>query len=235
MERRIAGVNYKKVLEAEFKKGTLLRYAKGDFIKADDEEFEGEPGIFLIKRGYLKTYSLNNRGDQFIHMILVPGDFFPLTWLFSPPQPRKKYFMEVIEPTTVYRLPVTALAQSAKTSHLICHSLLSQTLEQVEIYGQRIDSLIYKYASERLISRLLFLAIRMGKKEGDKITLIPQITQRDLASSINMVRESLNREFDKLLVKGLVGYEDQHIVIYDIQKLEHELARTLGKETKVPS
>jgi CRP-like cAMP-binding protein len=107
----------------------------------------------------------------------------------------------------------------------VTRAVLVKTVKQFTIYADRIDNLEYKYARERVVYRLLFLASRFGEKQADgSYVLTAPISQQVIASSINLSRESVSREFDRLQRHELVEFNNERcIVVKNVQHLCNEL------------
>jgi CRP/FNR family transcriptional regulator, cyclic AMP receptor protein len=201
-----------------FARGSIRRYTKSELIL---QAHEAPDAVYSIADGYVEAYSINNRGERYVHLILKKGEIFPLWWVFEV-VPQNIYY-QAVNDTTLHCLPRENLLSELQTNQTLAFQFLQTTLQQLKIYEDRIDNLEYKYASERLVYRLLFLAYRFGERSNGQITLKPLITQQMIASSVNLSRESVAREMEKLHRKGLIEYRDKHIVITDVKRLGSEL------------
>jgi CRP-like cAMP-binding protein len=84
-------------------------------------------------------------------------------------------------------------------------------------------NLEYRTVRERLISFLLTMSIRFGKKTIMGTTINVPLRQQDIASSINASRETTSRELTALEKKGLITTPGL-IVLRDIEKLKSHLS-----------
>lgn len=100
---------------------------------------------------------------------------------------------------------------------------LSQTVNIISVYTQRIQTLEYRSARERVIAELIYLAERFGERHGKEIIVNAPITHQDIADSINMSRETASRALGLLFEEGLMGQKDHLFVIKDIHKLQAAL------------
>src|SRR3990167_10660169 len=62
---------------AHFSDGLLMHPGKGEVIIQGDEE---PKGIFLIKSGFVKAYSISRHGQSSLLLIHKTGEFMPLPW-----------------------------------------------------------------------------------------------------------------------------------------------------------
>jgi len=62
---------------AHFSDGFLMHFTKGEVIIQGDEEPEG---VYLIKSGFVKAYSISHDGHRNLLLIHKAGEFIPLPW-----------------------------------------------------------------------------------------------------------------------------------------------------------
>ena len=57
------------------------RYQRINFDKGQQIVHQGENSdtVYIIRRGYIRAYDLNDQGIEQVGWIGVPGDIFPLT------------------------------------------------------------------------------------------------------------------------------------------------------------
>jgi CRP/FNR family cyclic AMP-dependent transcriptional regulator len=200
-------------------------FANGQRFELAKDEIVIRPGddpshLYRIETGFVKVYFINREGEEYLHLIYGAGEIFPLAWIVN--RVRRNVFYETITPSVIMRISREEFMEKTATDPEMGFAVMQQAISQFNIYLDRIDNLEYKYARERLVYRLLFLAGRFGKKEGS-VFIVPYFTQQDLASSINLSRESAVRELNKLKNKGLIEYSSTSIVLKDIVALSHEI------------
>src|SRR5581483_319073 len=101
--------------------------------------------------------------------------------------------------------------------------IMNQTVNIVSVYTQRIQTLEYRTARERLLAELIYLAERFGERQGKEILINAPITHQDIADSINMSRETASRALELLFEEGLMGQEEHLFTVKDINKLQAQL------------
>lgn len=208
---------YKDALDAVFSKGPILSYAKGQKILGLDDNPDG---LYRIQSGAVKVYAVNAQGNQYVHIIYGVGELFPLPWILY--KQRRKVIYEALLPTTLQLIDRDVFIAHMHDTTDFAVATFAQVVQQFNIYADRVDNLEYKYASERLAYRLLFLTRRFGVKRQDSWVL-PGISQFEVANSINVTRETVSREFDKFRKRGMVDMEGKEIVIKDVVKLAAEV------------
>jgi len=201
-----------------YRAGNILRYRKGELVlhAEDDSAF-----IFYLESGFIKVYSTNDRGEEYILMVYGPGELFPLLWL--PRKARRNVHYQTLAPSTVLRARTEDLEAALREDAALSFEMIELATEQHGVFIDRINNLQYKFARERLVYYLLYLARRFGNLVDGSYEIGLRISQQVLASNINLSRESVGREMDRLERKGMVYLRGGHIVLKDIPALIGEL------------
>ncbi len=159
--------------------------------------------------------------------IYGPGDLLQLQHLVAKSRLDIEYY--ALSPAAVYKLPAELLVEAIGRQKDLANDLLRLTILQSELQAKRIENLSYRFASDKLIYRILHLAERFGVMREESVYIQIPITHRELGMFINMARESVSREMQKLIDKDLIKYERQRITILEPEQLIaalHETIRT---------
>lgn len=181
-----------------------------------------DPGVHYIDTGFVKVYSISDQGEEYVHVVMGPGDVYPLVWAYLAIQPDIYY--EALTDCLIWRVSKEQFTRSVKTDAAVSYAMAQHLARQLFIYSDRVDNLEYKKPSERLAYRLLFLASRFGVKQGKNILIDANITHEVIANSINLARETVSREFERFARKGLVKRVDHKIIIKDTERLNDQLS-----------
>ncbi|HET9174626.1 MAG TPA: Crp/Fnr family transcriptional regulator [Candidatus Saccharimonadales bacterium] len=199
-----------------FQGGPHMVYHKSDVILRGD--FPADR-LYYIESGYVKAYSLNDRGEEYVHLLYGPGDIFPLIGLIN--NTVRDIFYESLDTAQLFSYQKDSLHELLETHPTLTKEMLHQSLRQLTIYGDRLDNLEYKYTQERLAYRIILLISRFGEHQRSTnryIVAIP-LSQQVLASSINASRESVNRELERMARKGIITYNRHTIVVNNFDAL----------------
>ena len=212
------------VIRRIFTRGQPLTFKKGEHIIAQESQPDG---VYFISTGYIKIYSISSSGDEYIHIIYGSGEIFPLVWVYLGIHPDALYY-EALSDCVVWRMSREWLLHFITTRPHIAYALSIQLAHQFRILGDRVDNLQYKRASERVAYRVLFLASRFGVKNGKGIIIDPPITHEIFANTINLARESVSRELERLEHEGVICREGHRILIHDAEKLAGFISRRIN-------
>lgn len=207
--------NAARSLLIEFKKGRHIVFGNHELILRAGE---APMGVFYLAKGFVKVYSISEHGAENIHIIYKNGEVFPLIWAFK--NLIRSVFYESLGESELYLLPHDDFLSLTKTSSNFSRGLLEKTIEQFYVYADRLDNLEYSDARERIAYRILFLAGRFGKKQAKTFIIEAPITHQHIAESINLARETVSREIEKLERDGILSHQKRRLVINDVEKLE---------------
>lgn len=204
---------------AHFRDGFLATFSKGTVIIHGYEEPQG---VYLIKSGFVKAYSISPDGHSNLLMIHKKGEFIPLPWALEGVH-KPGMFYEAISDVMVLRASKDNLRVAMDGNAWLAQEVLSQTVNINNVYAQRIQTLEYRSARNKVISELIHIAERFGEKRGREILINAPITHQDIADSINMSRETASRTLQLLFEEKLMGQEDHRFTVKDIGKLRRTL------------
>lgn len=209
-----ASKNQHTSLVEAFQQGTPLTYKKGEFIIRPGENPQG---VFYIVEGLVKAYDITKYGEENLLIIRKTNEIFPLIW--SVTGEGRHVIYEALSAVKVLRLEQKKYLDLLKQNPNILPPLLDIILEMYRIHSERIINLEYRSVRERLISFLLIMGQRFGKKTRDGIYIEAPLKQQDIASSINATRETTGRELAQLIRKQLISNKQSHITIKDETRL----------------
>lgn len=201
-----------------FHHGTHLAYKKGEFIIRPGEV---PSGIFYIESGLVKAYDITKYGEENLLIVRKAHEIFPLIWAITGQERHVIY--EAIAPTNVWRLDRKQYLKFIEEHNEVLAPLLDMTVEMYRIHSERIINLEYRSVRERLVSFLITMANRFGRKTAKGLLIDVPLKQQDIASSINASRETTSRELTALERKGLLSNEQSLLIIKDLETLRSYL------------
>jgi CRP-like cAMP-binding protein len=201
-----------KLLASFFKlRGKLLTYKKGRRLPAGDISDK----VIYVKSGYLSAQSATqpSRTRARAYYTFGPGDIMEFrTLVIRDPQ---ELTYSALTNVVVYVVSKDVVWRNIRESTELAMALAGEVILQNDLLTKRVENLSYRYASDKLIYRILNLAGRFGAPKAGQIYIRIPVTHRQLGMFINMARESVSREMEKLVSRKLIDYERQHITILD--------------------
>lgn len=198
-----------------FYSGRKLRFDKGEILLRAGET---PRGVYLIETGYVKAYSLAKDGTEHTYVMYEPGDIFPVIWIIKDAV--RNVYYQATAPATVWIVPKDEFKDFVSKSAQVAMILLEQTTDMFRLYAGRLDNLMYSNSYERTAYRILSVMDRLGRQVGDEWIITAPITHQDIASSVNLTRETVSRCMQRLKRKGYIeSTGDRHLVIKDVNGL----------------
>ncbi len=215
----LAKQNGKQSLIADFfSQSKPFRFRREEIVLRPDYI---NPGVNYLEKGNVKVYSITEDGYENIHLIFKPGEIFPLLWVFRGVN--REVYYEALDEVVIRRVTKEAFLDFLKENPDALLELIDEILTVSNVYVSRIQDLEHMKSYPRLISRLISLSERFGKRSGGKIIIDVPLTHHDISDSINMTRETTSREMEELIRKKLISYKKRIITIRDMAKLKKEL------------
>lgn len=205
-------------------KGDRQRLPKGHSIQFVDEQMF----VSLLRTGYIKRYIITQDGSESIQVIYGPGDIFPLTPMYKLLFNKNlSYGDEVIHYKTMTAVDVRHIGPTLLQKELASNPSLYRDLFYVAGMRlrsniQRLDNVSLRVAHRRVAHQLLYFADAFGETTPAGIRLLVPLTQDDMASVLNLARETVSLSLGRLREKGLIE-TDRFITIFDIAKLKQEI------------
>jgi|SRR5665213_2480097 len=204
---------------AHFSDGHLMKFSKDEVVI---NGFEEPDGVFLIKSGFVKAYSISRDGHHNLLLIHKSGEFIPLPWALDGAH-TTGLFYEAMTDVKILRTGKDKLRSTMGNNSWLSQEVLNQTVNIITIYTKRIQTLEYRSARERVVAELIYLAERFGVRHGDEILINAPITHQDIADSINMSRETASRALELLFEEGLMGQLDHLFTVKNVEKMQKAL------------
>ena len=201
-------------LKALFYSHTRIQYKKGETIIRPEDE---PSGVYLIEWGFVKAYSMTKYGEENLLLVRGAGSLFPLIWAFTGEHRNVTY--EAMEETSLWRVSKSDYLEFLHKNPESYPVILDMAIEAYRLHSERVMTLSYRTARERIVSFLLLTANRFGVEKDGKIIVNAPFRQTDIASSVNATRETTSRELNAMRKKKLISTKNGHICIEDIESL----------------
>lgn len=198
-----------------FHQGTRLAYKKGEFIIRPGE---APTSVFYIEEGLVKAYDISKYGEENLLIIRKSHEVFPLIWAITGQE--RHIIYQALDNVTVWRVSRDDYLKELHNNPNLLPPLLDMVTEMYRIHSERIINLEYRTVRERVISFLLTMSQRFGRKVDGGILIDVPLRHQDIASSVNASRETSSRELGRLERQGLISNSQLSILIKDPEKLK---------------
>lgn len=205
-------------IDTHFSDGVLSKFLKGETIISGLDE---PKSVYLIKSGFVKAFTVTKAGQENLLLIHDRGEFIPLSWALDGTH-TEGLFYEAMSDVTVLRTSKEKLRVAMNTNLWLSQEILRQSLNIIAAYAQRIQTLEFRTARQRLVAELLSLTEMFGKTLGGRVVIDAPITHQDIADSISMNRETASRALGLLFEEGLVEQTDHLFTVNGLANLEKQ-------------
>jgi len=199
-----------------FSEGSVMNFTKDQTIM---HGFNEPDGVYLIKEGFVKAYSISEAGLGNLLLIHAATEIIPIPWALDGMNVTGLSY-EAMSDVTVIKSSKDKLREAMGRNQWLSEEILSQSVNLIALYTQRIQTLEFRSARGRIIAELVHLEERFGKRQGSSVIIDAPVTHQDIADSINMSRETASRALELLFKEGLVGQKDHLFTIPDSKKLK---------------
>ncbi len=196
-----------------------LSFKKGELIlRAGDKP----PGIFYLKKGYTRLYSLSKDAQELTLIIFKAGNLFPLMWTLNDTP--NMYYLEAMTAVEIHQAPREKFLNFIKNDNELLFELTRRILMRFGGILNRMEYAIFGHAHSKVASIILICAERFGIQSKQDIIIQVPLTHQDIANLIGIARETVSIEMEKLQKKGLIDHQRKYLIIKNVRKLKEECA-----------
>jgi CRP-like cAMP-binding protein len=191
-----------------------LVFEKGQTVLLKDEI---PKGTYIIESGIIKTYTINEAGEERIVSIDTKGEDIPIGFTIGLVE-RCEYFYQAYTRCTVRVVPCNDYLQHLAENH---DSLYKRHIRITKILLtnlRHIEALEQSKASEKVARTLLYMAETLGSTFPNKTIRKLSITQQEIANALGLTRETAGIMLKKLELKKLLIHSRNTYVLY-VEKL----------------
>jgi CRP/FNR family cyclic AMP-dependent transcriptional regulator len=187
------------------------RYRRGAAIRRDGD---ARDALVVLGRGRVKASLASPTADgELIVGLLGSGEVFGEPSLFDGEA--KVMSAVALADTEVLFVPRRELLAIIEKTPAIALGLLESVCEKLRLAADMSVSIRYLDVQARFYRRLQYLGRYDAHDDGDGIRIQHALSQRELADSIGVSREALNKLFGEWKRAGLVAYGRGYIVVKD--------------------
>jgi CRP-like cAMP-binding protein len=179
-------------------------------------------GVYQIQSGQVKLTAISANGDEVVINTFKPGAFFPVGWAINDTP--NNYFYQAAENTQLKKSPKEEFLSLLSDNPDIVYDLMQRIYRGMDGLFMRLEYLMAGSAYTRVMTELLIMAKRFGRQQNNGVVL-EKITEKDIAAQTGITRETVSREFKKLIEQRLISFSQNQIEIMSISKLEQELSK----------
>jgi CheY-like chemotaxis protein len=171
--------------------------------------------IYLILKGVVKSYKLDERGKELTTALFKEDDLFGYT-SFTHNIPYQET-VRAIKDVELVGISKSELKNVINNNHRVALELLELLNGNITGIKEQLLQMAYSSVNKKTADTLLKFAKKLNTKPEDSI----KISRNDLASVAGIAKETLIRTISSFKKQGIIEVEGRNIRILDIQKLQN--------------
>ncbi len=198
----------KEFVDNIFTHTSIQPYKKNTTIVND---FEYPAGMYIVRKGFVKIYSVNPSGTEDIVFILGKGLFFGVTPIFN--NERFGIFATAITDCEIEVIPKDIIKNEMENSSEFNHAMVLHLAQMTKMLKIK----LLDFARKPLLERIVITLLSLDKKLDLNGTLA--FSREDLANYIGTAVESLVRQLKILKTNNLIIVKGRKITLIDYKGL----------------
>jgi CRP/FNR family transcriptional regulator, cyclic AMP receptor protein len=179
-------------------------------------EGDKRDAVFFIRNGVVKTFRVDENGNEQVLNLLQPGEMFPHVGFFDDgPYPSTA---EAIQETQLLVIRLDDFNELLMEYPRIAIKVMKIMGHKITQLAKRIQEFISEDVQHRIIHTLLRMAAKNISDDGSATIEMP-ITNQDLANMVGTSRETINRIFNQLKKEGIIEANRKRIYIPNVDEL----------------
>lgn len=175
--------------------------------------------FFLVKKGRIKLYKLNNLGKMFTLRMAVKDTILGEIPLFQDGERKYVFDALALEDTSVYAVDYAVLEEYLNNHPSLAVEILKQIMVLLRKQDSKIRDLLFYGKKGALYSILIRMSNSYGRRTPEGLEITKTFTNQEMATFTGMTRENLNRMLSELKREGVISFNEKNIVIKDIEYL----------------
>lgn len=202
-----------KVRMSEMMEYQLTPRYSGIYDQGDKAE-----AIYLLGRGSVKIGTVNEEGKEMIKHILHPEMIFGEMALVDHSKYRN-FAMSLNTEVGTFRISTRNFKRLMQANSQLSFQVLNMIGKRLQRAEDRLESLVFKDARERIIDFLRDNALRRGRKVGFETFFKHSLTQQDIANFTGTSRQTVTSVLNDLRKSNQIYFNRKSILIRDLANL----------------
>lgn len=187
---------------------------KGEHFFRQDDSFDS---VYIVHSGAIKTYHLDENGDQQITGFYLPGELLGLDGLISG---QHKFSAEALNTTTVCVVPFKQLEKLFQQHPDLQHRMMQMLCSEMQEKQQPLLLLRHKPAENLLATFLIGISTRFSARGLSATEFDLPMARCDIASHLGLAGETMSRLFTRFQKMVLLKSKGRTVSITDLDALK---------------
>lgn len=186
---------------------------KGEHLYRGGDEFHA---IYALRSGSLKSYFVNENGEEHVIGFKMPGDLVGLSGINGSHYANS---LTALETSSVCEIPFEQLEELGAEIPGLQHHLLEIMSKEIQEEHEKLAMCSKMPADARLASVLLTLSGRFEERGYSANEFNLSMSRSDIANMLGLAVETVSRLFTQFQEQGMLRVERKHIQLLNPHKL----------------
>ncbi|MGE5631914.1 MAG: Crp/Fnr family transcriptional regulator [Caulobacteraceae bacterium] len=189
-------------------KGTIIVFKKKSII-----EYGGKPvkHVYLIRKGVVQQYFLDQDGNVKTLLILTKGDLFGEITLFQGD--KDLVITQAHGDVEVEKIPADLFTSLLEENPQIYYHISLMLSNKARIFMAQVKDSSFCDSAHKLKNLLVRLSIQHGEAVNGGVKIIHRFTHEDLARMISSTRSTVTKKMKILENEGFIEIINHHIIV----------------------
>ena len=185
-------------------------------------------GIFAIRSGSFKTYTINDEGEEQIQGFYLPGEIIGLDAIAHD---RHMCSSIALETSSVCEIPFAEIEKLSASIPSLQHQMFRLMSQEILKEEQQLLVLGKMSAEERLATLLLSLSERFHARGFSAVDFNLSMSRHEIANYLGLAVETVSRLFRRFQDEGVLTVERKHIKINQLDSIKAKVSLCEGHST----
>ncbi|HEX5395297.1 MAG TPA: Crp/Fnr family transcriptional regulator [Candidatus Saccharimonadales bacterium] len=196
--------SYDSNIDTLFKRGREKLFPKNQIVS-----YQGDPltSIHLVKKGFLKAYTILDTGDTRTMFLLGPGDIFPIAFSLTMDwqQFQIRYFYQSLTDSVLEILDQSEFRRMVETDPKMTATYMSYMSASNQAIMNQLEAMKHKTAKDKILLLLPYLVDKIGKRtRPHTYKLEIKLSHQEIADLSGITRETTTALLKELEEDGVI-------------------------------
>lgn len=186
---------------------------RGEHLYMSGDDFDS---VFALRSGSLKTYIVNEAGEEHVIGLKMPGDLIGFSGINGGHYANSA---KALETCSICEIPFDRLEELGQKVAGLQHHVMEIMSKEIQQEQEKVAMCSKMSADARLASILLTLSDRFLERGYSASEFYLSMSRSDIANMLGLAVETISRLFTQFQEQGILQVDRKHIKLLDRDKL----------------
>ncbi len=210
-------------LRSLFRSGRAQTCPKNQIIQYRGDDLNN---IYLIKKGFVKAYTILDSGDTRTLFILGPNDIFPIAYSLDTNWKNYKvqYFYQAMTAVEMSMIDSLRLKKSIDSEIAFTHAYLGYMAKMNRVIMAQLEIMKNKKAVDKMLLLLPYLIKKIGRQiKSNTYQFKVKLSHQEMADLSGVTRETTTTLINQLEKKGKIQQKKGKWIIKTTEEEDNQI------------